>query len=69
MFSNLGLRDFERTRFNPKFSSKSTGGGCYQGVASIAVFNACLAARSRVLNTIESDPTKLVAYCSDQVRL
>ena len=69
MFLNSGFLEFDRTRFDPKFSSKGTGGGCYQGVASIAVFNACLAARSRVLNTIESDPTKLVAYCSDQVRL
>ena len=33
----------------------------------LAVFNACLAARSRVLDSEDVDPRKLVAYFSDQV--
>ena len=53
-----------------KFSSQGPGGGCIQGQASYATFYACLAARSRVFALVDNatDPLKLVAYSSDQVR-
>jgi len=50
-----------------KFSNHGPGGGCFQGTASEATFNACLAARNRSLNlNNDLDPRHLVAYCSDQ---
>ena len=55
-------------RNTAKFSAKQGGGGAFQGVASIAVLNAALAARSKVLREKEDmDPRNLVMYCSDQV--
>ena len=49
-----------------KFQSKGLGGGAFQGTAGEAVFNACLAARSRVLGKKSIDPRLIVAYASDQ---
>ena len=52
---------------NLKFHSKTAGGGAFQGSAGEAIFNACLASRSRVLGSNSKiDPRTIVSYCSDQ---
>lgn len=49
------------------FSSKGKGGGVIHGTASEATLVALLAARNRILSSNENiDPTKLIAYCSEQ---